>query len=185
MAQTIEQQEDMDARVGISYIASAKRGRIRGYFDSLLDHFITVMFIVMFLIIVINVFSRALPFVIYWAEIASIMANLYVTFIGAALLIQKGEHIRVNYFDERLQNKGLFNTYAFAANIIILLVSVVFMLGAYGELQTVWHEYLSAWPVVRTSVFWMPPFAGMVLLIIYVLINLYAIIQDSIKKRAS
>lgn len=163
----------MVAPQSMSYIKSA--GKLRKVLDEFLDHFITVAFIFMTVIILVGVFSRFLPFVIYWSEIAARFANTWVTFVGSAILVQKGQHIRVNYFDALLDKKRLFHPFAFISNFLTLIVCTLIMYGGYLQLQATWHEYVTVWPGVRFYFLWLAPFLGLGFLNFYLILNLIAI----------
>lgn len=179
---TVEKEEQQQFKsIGISYIKEPSK--YRSPLDKFLDHLITIIFIFMTVIILLNVFSRFLPFVIYWAEISARMAGFWITFVGAAILIQKGEHIRVNYFDEKITKTGLYEIYVLLTNILILAIGVAILYGSYLQLLRIWPEYITAWPVVRYYWWWLAPFVGMVFVIFYAVINLVAIVKSIISNK--
>ncbi len=175
-----EEQEQFKS-IGMSYIKEPSK--YRAPLDKFLDHFITILFIFMTVIILLNVFSRFLPFVIYWAEISARMAGFWITFVGAAILVQKGEHIRVNYFDEKITKTGLYEFYVLLSNILILAIGVGILYGSYLQVLRIWPEYITAWPVVRYYWWWLAPLVGMVFLNIYAVINLVVIIKSIIARK--
>lgn len=78
----------------------------------------------------INVFTRyVLGFSLSWPNSASVISNIYVTYIGGAIAYHVGDHVSVEYFQQKLPTRTSRALTVFINGLIVLIGAAMLWFG--------------------------------------------------------
>ncbi|NLN15819.1 MAG: TRAP transporter small permease [Firmicutes bacterium] len=159
---------------------------LRKRFDELVENAATAVFVFMFLVTAMQVILRFVfqrPFM--WTEEAARFLYVWLTFLGAAVIMRDNEHITIDFLVKRLPRKVQL-ALSLCIRLAIVVYCVVVFMGSLIMIRINWDAPSSTMPnVVTMAHVYLAVPVGMTLLIYYVLRDLPAQARALFSKTAS
>ena len=159
---------------------------LRKRFDELVENAATAVFVIMFIVTALQVILRFIfqrP--LMWTEEAARFLYVWLTFLGAAVIMRDNEHITIDFVVKKLPVK-LQLAISFCIQLAIIIYAVVVFMGSLIMIRINWDAPSSTMPnVVTMAHVYLAVPVGMTLLIYYVLRDLPAHARALFSKTAS
>lgn len=124
--------------------------------EFVIEHLATVLFILFFFAVVLQVFFRyVLSMPLTWSEEAARYLNVWTVLLGAALAVKRREHLRVDLVDMWVK-KWPFRaqvTFYFTTTFLCLLVVISLLKGSYQMTLDRWSVNLTMLPLPQGVVY--------------------------------
>lgn len=128
---------------------SANRG-FWHYLDKSLEHAATVLFILFFISVLLQVLFRyVFQHPLTWSEEAARYLNMWAVFIGAGIGVNRRDHLRVDLIDKwliRIPTRARFLFY-FVITLISSLSMIALLIGSMIMTKTSWGVSLTMIPL--------------------------------------
>ncbi|MGI6034972.1 MAG: TRAP transporter small permease [Limnochordia bacterium] len=148
---------------------------LRKRFDELIENAATAVFVFMFIVTALQVILRfVFQRPLMWTEEAARFLYVWLTFLGAAVIMRDNEHITIDFLVKKLPSKLQLALSLCIQGAIIVYAVVVFM-GSLIMIRINWDAPASTMPnVVTMAHVYLALPVGMTLIIYYVLRSLPA-----------
>ncbi len=148
---------------------------LRKRFDELVENAATAVFVIMFIVTALQVILRFIfqrP--LMWTEEAARFLYVWLTFLGAAVIMRDNEHITIDFVVKKLPVK-LQLAISFCIQLAIIIYAVVVFMGSLIMIRINWDAPSSTMPnVVTMAHVYLALPVGMTLMVYYVLRGLPA-----------
>lgn len=136
--------------------------------ENVLDWVSTGFFILFFISIILQVFSRYIlssPFI--WSEEAARYLNIWFVFLAASTIQRKQGHLKVDIINQYLDRlpKTIQIIYSLLINIIIIMILPILVYGSYILLKNTWSIKLVTMPLPRGLIFLPLTISGCIMLL--------------------
>lgn len=123
--------------------------KVLSFFVFTIEHFATFLFILFFVIVILQVFFRyVLNLPLTWSEGAARYLNVWAVLLGASLAVKHKDHLRVDLIDD-LVKKWPFRarlSFYFMTTCISMLLVFSFLDGGYQMTLDRWNTPLTMLP---------------------------------------
>lgn len=146
--------------------------------NKILKFVIVMLFLLLVLIVILQVFSRYIPAVtIPWTEEVARFFLIFVTFIGSAIAIRDNEHITITFLINKLPFS--FRKYMnILIYILIILFLLVFLKGSFEMIKMTWFVPSISLPRIKIGYIYLVLPIGTVLMIFFILSKLFTSIKS-------
>lgn len=148
--------------------------RITEKAEMLIEMVATVLFLVFFVTLLLQVFTRyVLHMPLPWTEELARLVNVWTVSLGCAVAVKRNEHIRVSLFDQNAKKlkRPFYDFYLIATRSLIpLIILILFVIGSYIMVIDRWPVKFTVLPFTQ-GLLYLPLLIGSILMIIYLIEN--------------
>ncbi len=142
--------------------------------DKVLGAVLEILIVVMVAVVILQVLARyAIQIPIPWTEEAARYMLAYMTFVGSAIALKEGKHIVVEFLYERLP-PGTRRSLDLFFDLLILLFLLAILWGGLRLIDGAWDVPTASMPWITMGQVYLILPIGLVIMIWYVLGNLWA-----------
>lgn len=132
-----------------------------------LDYFVTAVFSLMVILIVIQVIFRyALAIALTWSEETARLLFVWATFLGAAVVGREKEHIRIDYVLKKFSGE-MQRLLELVIDILCIAFLLIVVLGSWRMICLTWNTRLPSARFLRIGYLYVPLFFGSVLMVLF------------------
>jgi len=156
--------------------------KIKKHLYKFLEAFGGILTILMFILLIGQVIVRSTDFVIPWTENLARVTEIWLTFIGAAVVQFEKDHIKAEFIPDLIRefNEKVYIVYEIFIDIFILLFSIIVIMGAIQMYQTMSYMGLAALPDFKVSWLYLAQIIGIGALALFVLFDIIESVQSVI-----
>jgi TRAP-type C4-dicarboxylate transport system permease small subunit len=135
-------------------------------FSKVLEVVVALAFVVMLFLVVAQVLIRyVLPFSVPWTEEAARYTLMFITFLGAAVALRKGDHICVSTLLERMSPRAQRAFYIAFVPVMLAFLSII-LYGSSIMARQMWRSPVGSISWLRMGHLYVISFAGSLLMIV-------------------